>query len=62
MPRFRKKPIEVDAYRTTKRIEIKTPEGTMVADIGDWIITGIEGERYPCKNDIFWKTYDPVNR
>lgn len=27
---------------------------------GDWIITGIQGERYPCKPDIFEATYDPV--
>ena len=27
---------------------------------GDWIITGIAGERYPCKPDIFAATYDPV--
>lgn len=27
---------------------------------GDWIITGVEGEHYPCKPDIFKKTYDPV--
>lgn len=27
---------------------------------GDWIITGVKGERYPCKPDIFEATYDPV--
>ncbi len=27
---------------------------------GDWIITGISGERYPCKHSIFIETYDPV--
>lgn len=27
---------------------------------GDWIITGVKGERYPCKPDIFAATYDPV--
>jgi len=27
---------------------------------GDWIITGVQGERYPCKPDIFAVTYDPV--
>jgi len=39
---------------------IKTLEGRMRADIGDWIITGVKGERYPCKPDIFEKTYEPV--
>lgn len=28
---------------------------------GDWIITGIKGERYPCKPDIFKATYEPVS-
>jgi hypothetical protein len=40
--------------------EIKTLEGTMRADIGDWIITGVNGEKYPCKPDIFQKTYEEV--
>lgn len=29
-------------------------------DEGDWIITGINGEHYPCKPDIFEKSYEPV--
>ena len=37
--------------------EIKTLEGTMRADIGDWIIEGVRGEIYPCKPDIFELTY-----
>ena len=28
---------------------------------GDWIITGVQGERYPCKDDIFRVTYEPVD-
>ena len=39
---------------------IPTLEGDMKALIGDWIIKGISGEVYPCKPDIFEKTYDPV--
>ena len=27
---------------------------------GDWIITGVKGERYPCKPDIFAATYEPA--
>lgn len=41
--------------------EIATLEGTMKADIGDYIITGVKGERYPCKPDIFLATYDPAS-
>ena len=37
---------------------IETLEGNMYIDIGDYIMTGIQGERYPCKPDIFLKTYD----
>lgn len=39
---------------------IKTLEGTMRADGGDWIIKGVKGELYPCKPDIFAATYDAV--
>lgn len=41
-------------------IHIKTLEGEMRADPGDWIIRGVAGEFYPCKPDIFAATYDPV--
>lgn len=44
-----------DAY-----IIIKTLEGDMRAEIGDWIIKGIKGELYPCKPDIFEATYEAV--
>ena len=41
--------------------EIKTLEGVMVADGGDYIIKGVQGEIYPCKPDIFEQTYEKVN-
>jgi hypothetical protein len=41
-------------------ISIPTLEGEMLANIGDWIITGVKGERYPCKPDIFEATYERV--
>lgn len=41
--------------------EIKTLEGRMVAMAGDYIIKGVNGEIYPCKADIFEKTYEAVN-
>lgn len=37
---------------------IHTLEGSMRVQPGDWIITGVNGERYPCKPDIFEKTYE----
>ena len=39
---------------------IHTLEGDMVANTGDWIIKGVNGEFYPCKPDIFEKTYELV--
>lgn len=39
---------------------IDTLEGTMRADMGDWIIRGVAGELYPCKPDIFEMTYEAV--
>ena len=44
------------------RIEIETLEGVMVASVGDYIIKGVNGEFYPCKPDIFEKTYEPVEK
>jgi len=43
-----------------KGYDIFTLEGIMHASPGDWIIRGVNGEFYPCKPDIFEKTYDPV--
>lgn len=39
---------------------IRTLEGNMRVDEGDWIITGVKGEKYPCKPDIFEQTYEWV--
>lgn len=55
--KFMKKPIVVEAYQTDKEVIIQTLEGSMKASIGDWIITGIRGEQYPCKPDVFERTY-----
>lgn len=94
MAKFRKKPVEIEAFQLTWKVakgqepvpewfikamdegvakvgytdkieetqyaEIKTLAGTMVADAQDWIIQGVSGEIYPCKPDIFEKTYDAI--
>lgn len=39
---------------------ISTMEGKMYASVGDYIIKGVNGEFYPCKPDIFEKTYDAI--
>lgn len=58
--KFRKKPIVIEAYQTQEEKIIHTLEGPLKASPGDWIITGIRGEEYPCKPDVFDKTYEPI--
>ena len=40
---------------------VDTPEGRLRVERGDWIITGIAGENYPCKGDIFGQLYKPID-
>lgn len=92
MPKFRKKPVVIEARQLPPEpgkapdirhasewcniekwcggnivvdamgecILIDTLEGQMRADPGDWIIRGVAGEFYPCKNSIFTATYEAV--
>jgi hypothetical protein len=41
-------------------IRIQTLEGVMEVTDGDWVIKGVNGEFYPCKPDVFAKTYEPA--
>lgn len=54
--------LAIDSYvspvETGKVPFIKTLEGKHYIGKGDYIITGVEGERYPCKKNIFLKTYN----
>ena len=43
-----------------KGITIATLEGDMTASVGDYIIKGVEGEFYPCKEKIFNETYELI--
>lgn len=58
--KFRKRPVIIEAYQTDRPMDIETLEGIIHADTGDWIITGVKGEQYPCKPDIFDVTYERV--
>jgi len=51
-----------DYERTINKegFKIKTLEGIMTANINDYIIKGVSGEFYPCKPDIFEKTYEKL--
>ncbi len=50
----------IDHGRVEGGLVIKTLEGEHVASIGDYIIKGVNGEFYPCKPDVFSKTYERV--
>jgi len=52
-----------DACGHTLRVHgwIDTLEGGHIVCPSDWIIKGVEGEFYPCKNTIFRKTYEPAD-
>jgi preprotein translocase subunit Sss1 len=52
---------EYEEVVKTEGLKIFTLEGTMMANISDWIILGVNNEAYPCKNDIFEKTYEKVD-
>ena len=74
MAKFRKKPIVIEAVQWFKSGDhpavaalsksnlgiISTLEGPLYVTPGDWIITGVKGENYPCKPDIFKATYERV--
>jgi len=75
MPKYRKRPIVVEAEQWfpgriiegvkeksegTMGYFIETLEGEMHVSSGDYIITGVKGEKYPCKENIFHITYELV--
>ncbi len=75
--KFRKKPVVIEATQWFKPGDhpavfecnihnadyygIETLEGRHIVTPGDWIITGVKGEFYPCKPDIFEMTYEAVD-
>jgi len=69
MGKYRKKPVTIEAEIYTPGMEdgvnldgpfIRSLEGDMTISPGDWIITGVKGERYPCKPDVFEMTYEKI--
>ena len=61
MPKFRKKPVVIEAVQLTRQVTVHTLEGDVIGEVGDWLITGVDGEQYPCKLHIFEQTYEPVS-
>ena len=62
MPYFCKKPVVVEAIVLEEDEIIQTLEGPLQGRKGDYLITGIQGEQYPCKSDIFHETYYEVTQ
>lgn len=55
---FRKKPVVVSAFQAAEQRIISTLEGDMIANPGDWIVTGTRGEQYPVNQEIFEEIYE----
>lgn len=70
MVKVRKKPVVIEAVQyfpnqdydcveyDSNGAHIKTKEGRMRIKPGDWIMTGVKGESYPCDREIFEETYE----
>ena len=58
--KYRQRPVVVEAYRTETAVVVHTLEGDLTAQPSDYIITGVAGEQYPCKAEIFEATYEEV--
>lgn len=56
-----KKPIKVRATQINEAFTVDTLEGVHEGAAGDWLMIGVEGETYPCKQHIFEKSYDIVD-
>ena len=56
----RKKPIIVHAKKMDVDFSVNTLEGPITGKAGDYLMFGIDGEKYPCDKDIFERTYDIV--
>lgn len=52
-----KKPIPVKCAQINEPFEVETMEGTMKGKKGDWLMIGINGEKYVCDDGIFKKSY-----
>jgi hypothetical protein len=61
MRKYRKKPVVIRAKKLLHKMTVETLEGTMTGEPGDWLIIGVKGEEYFCKDDIFMETYELVD-
>ncbi|MRT15831.1 hypothetical protein F3C99_02530 [Vitellibacter sp. q18] len=54
----KKKPIPIKCVQIDQPFEVETMEGTMKGKAGDWLMVGVNGEKYACDRAIFEKTYE----
>lgn len=59
---YKSKPVTITARRMFEPFKVKTLEGEMQGNAGDWLIIGTEGEKYPCKDSVFKKKYRFLNK
>ena len=57
---YQKKPVVIQAVQLKEETTVETREGELKGYPGDFLIRGVEGEIYPCGEEIFWKTYTKV--
>jgi len=60
MKKYRKKPIVIEAEQQKGEFTVYTLEGMFTGKPGDYLITGIKGEQYPCDKEIFEETYEEL--
>lgn len=56
-----KKPIPIQCVQIPEAFEVETLEGVMKGKAGDWLMIGIDGEKYVCDQDIFKRSYQLKN-
>lgn len=55
---WRKLPVVIKAKRMREHFVTQTMEGELAGKPGDWLITGVRGEQYPCDDGVFRQTYE----
>jgi hypothetical protein len=55
--KYKKLPIEIEAYQMDEHFVVNTLEGQMMGNKGDYVVVGIRGELYPCNKEIFESSY-----
>jgi hypothetical protein len=48
------------SYHPSRGFHVETLEGVMQVGLGAYVITGVKGEKYPCRKDVFEETYEGV--